>query len=56
MMHNAGYRLKYGHGVAMQKEKRDLERKGLLKDYLAWIKAEYPSVYKERKKAWKIKG
>jgi len=50
----AGYTRKVSHSIAARKEKRDLERKGLLEDYLNWLKKEHPIAYRNRIKEWKI--
>jgi len=50
----AEYKYKSAHKISLKKEKRDLQRKGLLEDYLSWLKQEYPNAYRERIKAWKI--
>ncbi len=55
MADRAGYAGKTPHNIALAKEKRDLERKGLLPDFLNWLKVEYPNAYRKRIKKWKIK-
>jgi len=55
MLGRASYSGLASHRIAVAKEKRDLERKGLLEDFLGWLKTEYPKAYKDRVKRWKTK-
>lgn len=43
-----------GHVIAVQREKRDLERAKLLQPFLEWLKPYNPEAYRDRLKAWKI--
>ncbi len=56
----AGYPVKpvargsVGHRIAMKKELHDLQKAGLLKEYLEMLKKNIPKAFEQRVKAWNI--
>lgn len=64
MSYNKKHQTEYkrGHLIAVQREKRDLQRRekrnepGLMNEFLEWARQAYPELYKDRKKRWRQKN
>ncbi|GEM_PF-4338584 len=41
-----------GHAEAVKREKRDLEKTGLLGEFLQWLKENHPEPYEQRYRTW----